>query len=205
MLPRGAALVEWLAARPVAERDRAVEELFGMAGMPETGIPGPELIGYVPSGIAPIVRAVLDVPITADDTLVVLGAGLGKVLLAVHLLTGARVRGIEIQPALVARAREATLPVDIVLGDARTADISDATVVYLYAPFTGSVLAAVAARLTDVRVCALGIDLPGRTPRPSRHFWLSIYDAPAQAKRIAVDLGPHAEAVADERSSVVDR
>src|SRR6187402_34770 len=178
MLPRGAALVEWLAARPAAERDRAVEELFGIAGVPQTGIPGPELIGYVPSGIAPIVRAVLDVPITANDTLVVLGAGVGKVLIAVHLLTGARVRGVEIQPALVERSREAALPVDIVVGDARTADIADATVVYLYAPFTGRVLAEVAARLETKCVCTLGVDLPGRVARPSSHFWLSIYDVP---------------------------
>jgi len=198
-VPRGAALVDWIASRPVAERDRAVEELLGIAGMPETGVPGPELIGYVPSGIAPIVRAVLDVPITADDTLVVLGAGLGKVLLAVHLLTGARARGVEIQPALVARSRKAALPVDIALGDARTADVSDATVVYFYLPFTGSVLDAVAARLTGKCVCTLGIDLPGRTPRPTSHFWLSIYDGADPRTNAPVDLGPHAEAVADER------
>ena len=42
-----------------------------------------------------------------DDVVVDLGAGLGKVALLARMLTGATVRGVEVQESLVRRAREA--------------------------------------------------------------------------------------------------
>ena len=140
---------------------------------------------------APVVRAVLDVPVTARDVFVDLGAGLGKAVMAVHLLTGARARGVEVQSTLVseARARAEELGLDGVefhLSDAVAAGLDDATVVFLYLPFTGATLQRVLQRLEAVArrrqlvICALGLDLRGAAwlvERPSEEFWLSIYDS----------------------------
>jgi len=198
---RGADLLAWLGAHPPGERDAALELLLGVAGEPAQDPVGADRMGYMPAAIAPIVRAVLAVPITRDDVLVDLGAGLGKIVMAVHLLTGARTRGVEIQADLVARgrARAADLRlegVDFVAADALKADLDDATVVFLYLPFTGSVLEGVMARLEAVArrrqivVCALGLDLRAfrwLRERPGDEFWLSIYesDVPGAEPRAA--------------------
>lgn len=195
MLPRGAALVDWLAALPPRERDRAFEERFDIGTAPGTS-PGDEMIGYVPSGVAPVVRAVLEAPITSADTVLVLGAGLGKAMVLIEALSGARVRGVEIQPALAERCRARGL--DVTCADARDVDVDGVSVVYMYLPCTGDALRAVASRIAGTCVCALGVDLPGRRARPSDAFWLSIYDG-APRPGAALDLGPNAEAVAEER------
>jgi hypothetical protein len=72
-------------------------------------------------------------------------------------------------------------------GDARQADVEDGTVFYLYAPFTGPILAEVMGRLRSVAsrraivVCTLGIDVEREAPwlvrRPLDAFWLAIYDS----------------------------
>lgn len=189
---RGAELYAWLSAYPPAQRDLAIEHLLGIGHPPlETPSLGSELIDYLSSGIAPIVRAVLDVPVTPDDVFVDLGAGLGKVVMAVNLLSGARARGIELQPELCMQARGAAAElalqkVSFVSGDARESDLSDATVIFLYLPFTGGALATVMERLRavaqrrDLVLCALGLDLRGVdwiTARETGEFWLSIYDS----------------------------
>jgi SAM-dependent methyltransferase len=133
----------------------------------------------------------VEAPVRPEDVLFDLGAGLGKVLLVARLLTGATVCGVELQPALVERARAAAarlgVDAEFVCGDARTANLESGTVFYLYAPFTGSVLAEVLARLRLVAarraivICALGIDLqraaPWLVPRASDSFWLTVYDS----------------------------
>ena len=193
---RGNELLGWLCALPAAARDRALEEHLGIAQprrKSQAAPPGPDLIGYQASGVAAIVRALVDVPVGATDVLVDLGAGLGKVVLLAHLLTGARVRGIEIQPELVTCARAAARrlglgrEVELSQGDARQADLEPASVFYLYAPFTGVTLQAVLARLERVAneraivICALGVDLHRNAPwlvaRESDAFWLTVYDS----------------------------
>ena len=209
---RGDALLAWIAAIDPARRDAEVARLLGIDGAVDASPPGEDRVGYIPSGVAPIVRAIFDAPITKEDVFVDLGSGLGKVAMLVHLLTGARTRGVEIQPALVARAREsaAALGLDAVSfeeKDARDADLAGGTVFFLYAPFTGPVLAATlerlrgVARTRDIVVCALGIDLRGpewKPPRPTDSLWLSIHDSGA-APRAAVPLPAHADAISRER------
>src|SRR5580704_14128731 len=104
---RGADLLAWLASVPPSRRDAAVEERLGLV-VPSrpSSPPGDYLIGYHASGVAPIVRMLIEVPVVTTDVLVDLGAGLGKVAFLTRLFTGATVRGIELQPALVDRARE---------------------------------------------------------------------------------------------------
>jgi hypothetical protein len=184
--------LDWLASLPPEERDAAVEAHLGIAGQPPSPAPpGDHLVGYHASGVAPIVRMLLGVPVVADDVVIDLGAGLGKVAMLTHYLTGATARGIELQPALVTRAREAAarrgLDVSFTGGDARDADLEDGTVFFLYVPFTGPVLADVLRRLRSVAsrrqlvVCSLGIELDREAPwlarRPLDAFWLTVYDS----------------------------
>jgi hypothetical protein len=189
-------LLAWLASLAPSERDSALEERLGIAQLatPQPigrAPPGPDLVGYHASGVAPIVRALLEVPVLPDDVVVDLGAGLGKVVMLVRLLTGATARGIEIQPELARRAREAAarldIDVEIVDADVRDVDLSDGTVFFLYLPFTGPVLVEVLRRLESVAsrreivICTLGLDLDRHAPwlvrRPIESFWLEIYDS----------------------------
>ena len=106
-------------------------------------------------------------------------------------------------------------------GEARHADLDDGTVFFLYAPFTGPVLAEVMDRLEIVArrraivICALGLDLPPRArwlrPRPTDAFWLTIYDAalPGAAPRPEASRPPLASeaalAIAEERGGAPAR
>lgn len=217
---RGANLLVWLSSLPPRARDVAVEQILGIAEPPPSSAPpGDDLIGYHASGLAPIVRALVEVPVLADDVVIDLGAGLGKVVLLAHLLAGASARGIEIQSSLVRRARDAAgrlgVGVRFTHADARDAALDDGTVFFLYTPFTGPALARVLARLREVAqrraivVCGLGIDLdhraPWLVPRPTRSFWLTIYDGvvpgvPPRSPRTPSPLRRFADAIILERS-----
>ncbi len=207
-----------MASLPARSRDAEIERSLHISEPPPTSLPPPgeHLLGCHSSGLVPIVRALLEVPVGPDDVLVDLGCGMGKVVLLSHLLTGVRAKGIELQPGLVERARHAasSLGADVTFleGDARHADLSDGTIFYLYAPFTGPVLTEVVGRLHQIAqrraivVCALGIDLPRAAPwlvaRSIDAFWLTIYDSviagvPPRALRSS-PLGPLARALAHE-------
>jgi SAM-dependent methyltransferase len=213
-------LLDWLASLPPGERDAAVEDHLGIAAEPPSSAPpGDHHVGYHASGVAPIVRMLVEVPVVADDVVVDLGAGLGKVAMLARLLTGATARGIELQPALAERAREAArragLDVGFTEGDARDADLDDGTVFFLYVPFTGPVLAEVLRRLRAVAsrraivVCSLGLELDREAPwlarRPLDSFWLTIYDSvapevPSRPPRLRSPIsGRAAEDIASER------
>jgi SAM-dependent methyltransferase len=213
----GPDLLAWLAHLPASERDAAIEARLGIDGPVSDTPPGEHLIGHHASGVAPIVRTLIEVPVVRADTVVDLGSGLGKFVLVARLLTGANVRGIELQPELISRARRSSqalgVDVDFIEGDARDAPLEDGTVFFLYAPFTGPVLDAVARRLHAVAkkraitVAALGIDLhrsaPWLVPRPMDSFWLSIYDSSEPGvpprPREHCPLPPAAHTIAFER------
>jgi SAM-dependent methyltransferase len=219
MIRRGADLLAWLSTHLPEARDSAIESHLGIAdGAPYSAPPGEHLIGYHASSVASIVRALAEVPVLSDDVVVDLGAGLGKVAFLTHLLTGATARGIELQPALVAAARAAaaSLGIDVrfAQGDAREVALDDGTVFFLYAPFTGPVLAQVLRRLRAVAehhaivLCALGVDLdcegPWLVARRLDSFWLTIYDTvgkgtPPRARRGPSPLGPLADVIGFER------
>jgi SAM-dependent methyltransferase len=206
----------WLASLPVGQRDEAFEERLGIAGPVSSRPPGADMIGHHTSGVAPIVRALIEAPVRRDDVFVDLGCGLGKVVVLAALITGARSRGIELQPTLVERARRAasaaSVDVELTLGDARDAELGDGTVFYLYAPFTGAVLDSVLERLRAVAsrraivVCALGLELDRASwlkRRDLDSFWLSIYDSvlpgATPRQRREATFSKHAEAIAHER------
>ncbi|HEY2512398.1 MAG TPA: hypothetical protein VGI39_16135 [Polyangiaceae bacterium] len=208
--------IRWIAGLAPRERDAAVEERLGIAVPTPDAAPGEHLIGYHPSGVAPIVRALAAVPVRREDVLVDLGSGLGKVVLLAALLTGVRAQGVELQPELARSARAAAgrlgVPASFSTGDARTVPLDEGTVFFLYVPFVGPVLDAVLERLRHVAssrpivVCALGVDLDHAswlTRRPLDDFWLAIYDSVTARPLVPPAFSPYletaVEAVAFER------
>jgi protein-L-isoaspartate O-methyltransferase len=198
---RGARLLNELLAVPFCDRDVWVDEALGLETAPDD-VPDlpPGAVPYVPCGVDAIVRTVLDAPVTADDVFADLGAGLGRVALLVHLLSGARAVGVELQAPLVARARRSArslaLPdVTFQLGDAATTEVPEATVYFIYASFGPAVLHAVLRWLRRVAarkrvvLCAVGFEV--RCPdwlaaRASRSPELTLYDSIVSAGRAPV-------------------
>ncbi len=185
---RGAELRACILSVPAVERDRWVDEALGLPPMPDDFELPREGVPYLPSGVDAIVAAIDGVGLSAEDHFVDLGAGLGKVVLLAHLLTGAHASGIEVQPHLVAHARRsaealALEAVSFVCANAAEQPLSG-TVFYLYAPFGGATRARVldelraCARSHPLRVCALGFDLRGETwlaPLPCADVELALY------------------------------
>ena len=152
---------------PFLERDTWIDEVLDiepsppdMPDLPRGSVP------YLPCGIDEILATVRDVPVGAGDILVDIGSGLGRVAILVHLLSGARARGIEIQLHLVeraiARCRELSLPaVSFAHGNAADVEL-DGSVFFLYAPCNGEMLVRVLERIERVArrrrivVCAVG-------------------------------------------------
>ena len=213
-------LLAWLASVPPRARDAAVEEYLGIARpAPCPSPPGDHLVGHHAGGVASVVRMLLEVPVVVEDVVIDLGAGLGKVVLLTRLLTGATARGIELQPALVERARAAAarrrVDVTFLREDVRQAELGDGTVFFMYLPFTGPALKEVLLRLEAVAsrraivVCALGLELDREAPwlvrRPMESFWLTLYDsvvpgaAPGPHRPRSPLSGHLAEAVAFDR------
>jgi len=189
-LLRGPTLATRLESLPATERDAWLERLLGIDTAPSPVSTGHgELISHHASGVGALLQLLRDVPVRATDVFVDIGSGLGKATLLTHLLTGARVVGLELEPAWVDAARQRAVGLGVtgvtyVLGDARES-VPEGSVYYLYLPFTGAALDAAMARLEaatrgrQVVVCTLGLDLarwPWLRERESSDFWTCIYD-----------------------------
>jgi len=163
---------------------------------PDVAHPSPprEMVFYQPSPARHIVDGIARARIASDDVVMDLGAGLGHVPILVNVLTGARTLGVEREPAYVERAMDAArslglADVHLATGDARDADLSAATVFYLFTPFIGTVLRDVIAgierqaRERPLRVVTLG----PCTRTFARMTWLRSDDAdPSADDRIVV-------------------
>lgn len=115
-------------------------------------VPPPDMVFYQPTPARHIVDCVRRAGIGAGDAVLDLGSGLGHVPMLVNILTGARVTGVEREPAYVAAATRAAAALGLegvrfVHADAREASFDDVDVVYLFTPFIGRVLAEVVAML----------------------------------------------------------
>jgi SAM-dependent methyltransferase len=186
---RGPALRELIVSAPFVERDAFVDELLQIEAPPPDAPLPRGAVPYLPCGVDEILAMVRDAPVGPSDELVDLGSGLGRVAILVHLLSGARTRGIEIQEALVRgatalAARLALRDVSFVHADAAQVEL-DGSRFFLYAPFEGAVLARVVDRLHAVArrrrivVGAVGLelDVPWLAARQSSNVGLAIYDA----------------------------
>lgn len=209
---RGDALLAAIAQQPPGKRDLFVEELLGIAHRRTEAAPlGGDAVGYIPSGVASILRMLRDVPVGPQDVVVDLGCGLGKVLFLTELLVGARGIGVDVQPHLVREATDRANALGLTRvrfqhGDAASAPLQEATVIFMYLPFTGMTLERVLAHVGEAAarrplvVCTLGFDLPSRPwlrRVPPDSFWLTLHHAgpPGVAPRLPVQARLHGPAV----------
>lgn len=190
----GARLLDELLAVPVRERDGWVDTLLALEALPDDGADLPRgAVPYLPCDVEALLGAVQELPIRASDVFVDLGSGVGRAALLVHLLTGARAVGVELQAPLVEQARvsAAALGLDRVTfrrGDAATTEVPDGTVFFSYASLSPPALERTLAWLERLAArrrfsfCAVGFELPPRpwlVERPSPRAELSVYDAVA--------------------------
>ena len=138
-LARGAALRAALAAMPPFERDAWIDRALSLGVPPNDGPALPRgCVPYLPCPVDALLRLTEHAPVRGSDMFVDIGAGAGRAAALVHLLTGASVVGLEVQPQLVsaARALAARLSlsrVTFVEGDALqlTAALASGTVFFL--------------------------------------------------------------------------
>ena len=191
---RGAALMAVLCSVSPGDRDAWTDELLGIPAPPPDAALPTGAVPYLPCGVDEILAILRDVPLEARDVFVDLGAGLGRVAMLVHLLSGCRTRGIEIQPHLVEQARATCkslgLDVELELGNVVDCDL-DGSVFFLYAPFNGALLARVLDKLRQLVlrrafvVCAvdLELDVDWLVARPSSHRSVALYETAARHSR----------------------
>lgn len=139
-----------------------------------------EMVAYQPTPARHIFDLIRRAALTARDSFMDLGSGLGHVPLLAAICTGASCAGIELDPSYVACARKSAQSLNLsnvrfVQGDARTTDLSVGTVFYLYTPFTGAILRDVLDSLRrqavrrEIRVCTFG----PCTPIVAQESWLA--------------------------------
>jgi hypothetical protein len=127
----------------------------------------PEMVFYQPTPARHILQLIRLSALTAADTLVDLGSGLGHVPILASILTGAQAIGIEAESAYVKSARECARSlhlkrVTFVHQNASVANLAGGTVFYLYTPFTGNTLKTVLQKLQKesaerpITICTLG-------------------------------------------------
>ena len=177
---------------PVGERDAWVDLVLGLDDLPSDGPALPAGgVPYLPCSVEVLLRVVDEAPVRSTDVFVDVGAGPGRAIALVHLLTGAGAVGLEIQPELVHAAHGLTARLGLsrircIEGDAAivAAFMVVGSVFFLNCPFSGARLAKVLddlepiARTRPLRVCCVHLPLPPRswlTREPGRGDELEIY------------------------------
>jgi SAM-dependent methyltransferase len=182
---------------PAGERDAWVDLVLGLDDLPGDGPALPAGgVPYLPCPVEVLLRVVDEAPVRSTDVFVDVGAGPGRAIALVHLLTGAGAIGLEIQPQLVevARGLAARLGLSRVRcleGDAATiaAFMVVGSVFLFYCPFSGARLAKVLDDLEPIAgtrllsVCCVHVPLPPRSwliREPGRGGELEIYRSNAR-------------------------
>jgi SAM-dependent methyltransferase len=175
-----------LATVPPDGRDAWVDRAFGLDGLPADGPSLPRgCVPYLPCSVATLLQLVEHAAVRASDVLVDVGSGVGRAAALVHLLTGARAIGVEVQPALVAAGRALAARVGLaelafVEGDAIecASALASGSVFFLYCPFSGARLdqwlasLEPIARERPIRICCVDLRLPPRD-------WLTLAASPS--------------------------
>jgi hypothetical protein len=171
---------------PPADRDQWLDAVLGLGEVPDDG---PELprgcVPYLPCPVDVLLRMVDQAAIRASDVFVDVGSALGRATMLVHLLTGARAIGLEVQPALALASRRLASRlrlsgVSCVEGDASnlTGFMTIGSVFLLYCPFGGDRLAKLLADLEPIartrtlRICSVLTPLPACS-------WLTLEGRPS--------------------------
>ncbi len=155
----------------VAGYDYLDELIAGVLAFEEPGAPivqpMNEMVSYQPTPARHIFDLIDRTALNENDVLVDLGSGLGHVALVASICTRARVIGIELEPVYIDCARQSAERLDLknvtfIQQDVRAAELSNGTVFYLYAPFTGNMLRVVMDALRregarrEIRICMFG-------------------------------------------------
>ena len=181
---------------PFGERDAWADLVLGLGELPADGPALPAGgVPYLPCSVEVLLRTVDEAAVRAEDVFVDVGAGPGRAIALVHLLTGAGAVGLEIQPELVraghALAAGLGLPrVTCIEGDAAeiAGSIVTGSVFFFYCPFSGARLAKVLdslqplARTRQLRLCCVDLPLPPRV-------WLTRAPAPGGPLEIYRSVG----------------
>lgn len=185
---------KWVHEVAAGERDAWWNEVLGLDDITEDGDELPRgCVPYMPSPVDVLLRMAQHVPITAHDTFVDVGAGVGRAALFVHLLTNARVVGVELQSALVKRARDNAARLGVLDAQFLVADACEqpsiGTVYFLYCPFGRQRanaflnLVQAHARTQTITIACLDMQLPTREWLVQRHAWpdLQLYQSVPKA------------------------
>ena len=154
--------------------------------------PTAEMVHYQPTQARHIFDLFDRANLTDRDVVIDLGSGLGHVSLLTGICTQARSIGVEIEPVYVNSARKIAESlklkgVSFIQQGARTANLTEGTVFYLYTPFTGKMLRAMLELLRregtrrEIRVCTLG----PCTMTVANENWLQAV-GPARTDRISI-------------------
>jgi len=177
---------------PAGDRDAWVDLVLGLGELPGDGPTLPAGgVPYLASSVDVVLQMIDEAPIRATDVFVDVGAGPGRVTALVHLLTGAGAIGLEIQPELVAVARDmigrlGLSRVACIEGDAAafTPFMVVGSVFFFNCPFSGARLTKVLddlqsiARTRPLNICCVYLPLPPRpwlTRDPGRSAELEIH------------------------------
>ncbi len=159
---------------PAAERDTWIDIALGLDEPPDDGPALPQgCVPYLPCPVHAVLQVLEQVPLSASDVFVDIGSGLGRTAALVHLLSDAAVIGVEVQPHLVAAARELAARIHAermacIEADAAslTHELGACSVFFLYCPFSGERLVKVLASLQriaqarPITVCCVDLPLP---------------------------------------------
>ena len=179
-----------LEALPLELRDHWVEEVLGIAYPPLalSKLPAGS-VSYSPSGWAEVQFLLQHADLGANETLVDLGSGLGKVVLLAALLTRAQAVGIELDSTLLKAARLAATELALERARFLEADVAEgplpeADVYYMFIPLQRSlpVLQSLApiARRRKVTLFAQGLDLtlaPWLRRTGNACYWLEQFES----------------------------
>jgi SAM-dependent methyltransferase len=181
-----------LLAVPADERDTWADLVLGLEDLPPDGPALPAGgVPYLPCSVEVLLQMVDEARVESKDVFVDVGAGPGRAMALVHLLTGAGAIGLEIQPELVRTAHDLMARLGLsrvrcIEGDAATvaASIVVGSVFFFNCPFSGARLAKVLddleplARTRPLRLGCVHLPLPPRpwlTRAPGRGRELEIY------------------------------
>lgn len=133
--------------------DVFINRLFPVQSIPEPTIDRePEMVCYQKTPARIVFELVENFEFAPEDVFFDVGSGLGLVAILVHLLTGIRTIGVEVEPSFCEYARQCATElrlagVSFINADARKADYSEGTVFFMFTPFKGKIFQEVMAAL----------------------------------------------------------